>query len=196
LGECVANVAPAASETCLNAVNALTHVAEFATSGFDSRRRALWRDGDSPRDSVAGPRRWSDDDRRDARSDSEDEDDDDTEFSGGDRRSNWRHHRHHDKAGGFVGFVLLVSVITLSICLCRRRRMIRHLRERVHQLEMAAIASGNTRVVGQPQQQTAYPVAVGIPMPVSSAPPASSQRVASEATQENASLLQRGPFSF
>jgi hypothetical protein len=193
---------PSASETCANAVDALAHVAQFATSDFGQgrRRRALWRDGDRDHDPATrenGPRRWSDDDRRDSRSDSEDEDDDDQEFDG-DRRSNWRHHKHHDKAGGFVGFVLLVSVVTLSICLCRRRRMIHHLRERIHQLEMASIASGNTRVVGQPQSQMqqAYPVAVGIPMPVSSAPPASTQRVASEATQENASLLQRGPFSF
>lgn len=198
LKDCVESVVPVATETCSNAIDALTHVSRFVLKAhghengphgpMGKHRRSLFGgkfngpNGDLPKPSMG--KRWDDDESL-----SEDEDDDDR--SGNERRF---HRRHHKDAGGFVGLVLIVSVVTMSVCLCRRRRQIRNLMQRINQLEMAAFAG---QVQQQQQQAVARQnVAVGVPVPVAThvhiAPSApQQQRVASESTEESSGLLQR-----
>lgn len=163
LGTCVRDVAPRASDTCAPAIDALVHVSRFVTGrgGEDGGHRSLFRGG--PDNRLRGDDEPS--------SSSEEEEDDDH-----DRRKS----RKNKDAGGFVGLVLIVALVSMSVCLCRRRRQLRDLRARVHQLELM-LAGGN--VAGM---RPVTGVAVGVPMQNFAAAP---QRVASDAVAEDAGLL-------
>jgi len=160
LGSCVSAVVDDASATCSPAVEALTHVASFVT-----RKHGDWRrlNRDSHRSLWSGQQPPAD-------SSSEEEGQDGGNFRG--------HRGGHGKKndGGIFGVLLIVAVIALAVSACRRRRQMRTLQERVHQLELAL-----ARVTA--------PMGVPVPQQVFVAQQPRPTRPASEATEEHSGLL-------